>query len=131
MRKKTKFNYEVAKHLFDEGVATEDDSSYFRVNGGPEPIFISLPTSIVHRLFRLAQAYNIRQLRFLESNVKLVIGTYELPEFVKDLERLKKLVNDEVLHHYANTLLEAIKSEPGPSAKHIAVSTGDFYPGSA
>jgi hypothetical protein len=126
MRKNTVINYEVVKHLFDQSPDHEVSASYFKINGGPDPITISIPASIMHRLFRLGQAYNIRKLRYLEPNVKLIIGSTEISEFVRDLERLKKLVNDEVTHHYADQLLSAIGVSPGPICKHIAISTGDF-----
>ena len=126
MRKRTVVNYETVKQSFDAANPNDDGSSYFRVNGGLEPIRISVPTAIMYRLFRLGQAYNIRQLRFFESNVKLVIGTYELASFIEDLKRLKELLNDEVLHHYADLLISEVEREPGPAAKHIALSVGEF-----
>lgn len=53
----------------------------------------------MHRLFRLGQAYGIRQLRYLEPDVKIVVGSVEMVDFLKDLRRVNELVNDEVLHH--------------------------------
>ena len=126
MKKRTTVNYETVKQSFDDANTSDDDSSYFRVNGGPTPVRVAVPTSIMHRLFRLGQAYNIRQFRFFESNVKLVIGTYDLPSFIEDLKRLKELLNDEGLHHYANLLISEIEREPGPASKHVALSVGEF-----
>lgn len=126
MRKNRTINYETVKHLFEVGTAMEADPSNFKIHGGPEPILVSLPPSAVHRLFRLGQAFNIRHLRYLEPTVKLIVGSTEMLDFTKDLERLKTLVNDEVTQHYADALLNAINAEPGPNAKHIAISTGDF-----
>jgi hypothetical protein len=126
MRKNRKVNYETVKHLFDAGTTTETNLSYFKIHGGLEPILVSLPPSAVHRLFRLGQAFNIRHLRYLEPNVKLIVGSTEMVDFTKDLARLKTLVNDEVTQHYADALLNAINAHPGSNAKHIAISTGDF-----
>lgn len=126
MRRKTVINYEVVKQLFDQSPDHEMYASYFKINGGGEPITISVPASIMHRLFRLGQAYNIKKLRHLEPNVKIIIGSTEISDFIRDLERLKKLVNDEVTHHYINQLLSSISSSSAPTGKHIAISTGDF-----
>lgn len=127
MRKRNSLNYETVKALFDEASEAEGGDSYFKVSGGPSPTVIEVPTSIMHRLFRLGQAYGIRQLRYFEPEVKIVVGTVELPEFVSDLRRLLGLLNDEVLHEYINRLLSAVDAPPGLSVKTIAVSTGSYF----
>lgn len=127
MKKRNSFSYEIVKSLFDPDAEGEDGGCYFRVGGGSAPVTVSIPVSIMHRLFRLGQAYGIRQLRYFEPNVRLVVGTVEIPEFVRDLRRLIALVNDEVLHDYLNQLLQELESPPGIGAKHIAVATGAFY----
>jgi hypothetical protein len=127
MRKRNSFSYEIVKSLFDPNAEGENGGCYFRVAGGTEPVTITIPTSIMHRLFRLGQAYGIRQLRYFEPNVRIVVGAVELPEFVHDLRRLVALVNDEVLHEYVNRLLQVLEAPPGIAAKHIAVATGSFY----
>lgn len=81
----------------------------------------------MHRLFRLGQAYGIRQLRYLESDVKIIIGSVEIREFVRDLHKLRGLVNDEVVHEYIDGLLAALEAPPGLESKSIAVSTGSYY----
>jgi hypothetical protein len=126
MRRKTVINYEVIKHLFDQNSEQDGQESFFRISGGEEPVTISIPASLMHRLFRLGQAYNIKKLRYLEPRVKLVIGSTEISDFMSDLDRLKKLVNDEVTHYYTNNLLSALNKGGGPTGKHIVVSTGDF-----
>jgi hypothetical protein len=126
MRRKTVINYEVVKKLFDQNLDHCVDASYFKINGGLEPITINIPASIMHRLFRLGQAYDIRKLRYLEPNVKLIVGSTEIADFVRDLARLKKLVNDEVTHHYADQLLSSINDGAHVTEKHITISTGDF-----
>jgi hypothetical protein len=80
----------------------------------------------MHRFYRLGQAYGIRQLRYLESECRFMIGNNELNEFVKDLHKLKDLINDEVLHEYIDLLLTSL-GEPTKKLKHISVSTGDFF----
>jgi len=79
VKKRTTLNYETVKHMFEQNPDEERDSSFFRVLGGVEPQTLAVPVSIMHRLFHLGQAYNIRQLRFLEPNVKMVIGTVDIP----------------------------------------------------
>ena len=46
---------------------------------------------------------------------------------VNDLNKLKQLVNDEVLYHYIDSLLAFINSGSGPEAKHIAVTTNELH----
>ncbi len=127
MRKRRQLNYEVIKSSFDASLNEEDSASYFRINGGPTPETIATPTSLMHRMFRLGQAYGIRQLRYLEPEVKIIVGSVEVPDFVRDLRRLLTLVNDEVLHDFVSRLIQSIEAPPGAAAKHIAVSTGDYY----
>lgn len=127
MKKKISLNYETVKGLFDPTADSEDGDSYFRVNGGSTPISVLIPTSVMHRLFRLGQAYGINQLKFLESEVKIIIGSVDVPRFVHDLHKLHGLVNDEVVHEYVNELLAALEAPPGIASKSIAVSTGSYY----
>jgi hypothetical protein len=128
VRKRNSLNYETVKSLFADASEAEDTDSYFKVSGGSStPTVVQVPTSIMHRLFRLGQAYGIRQLRYFEPEVKIVVGTVELPEFVGDLRRLLGLVNDEVLHEHINRLLTALESPPGLSVKTVAVSTGSYF----
>ena len=128
MRKRNSLNFETVKSLFDAGSEAEDSDSYFKVSGGGSlPMVVKVPTSIMHRLYRLGQAYGIRQLCYLESEVKVVVGMVEVPEFVSDLRRLLTLVNDEVLYEHVNQLLIALELPPGVSVKSIAVSTGNYF----
>jgi len=127
VRKKIILNYETVKGLFDPTAESENGGSYFRINGGATPISISIPTSIMHRLFRLGQAYGIHQLRFLEPEVKIIIGTVDAPKFVHDLRKLRGLVNDEVVHEYVDKLVVALEAPPGIASKSVAVSTGSYY----
>jgi hypothetical protein len=124
MKKQNKLNYSTSKQFFiDEDIV---DKSYFKVFGSEEPELIYVPNSIMHRFYRLGQAYGIRQLRYLESECRFMIGDNELKEFVKDLGKLKELLNDEVVHYYIDLLLKSLGS-PTKKLKHISVSTGDFF----
>jgi len=127
MRKRIQLNYEVVKSSFDASLEAADASSYFRISGGTEPETIVTPTSLMHRLFRLGQAYGIRHLRYLEPEVKIIVGTFDLPDFLRDLRRLLSLVNDEVLHELICRLILSIEAPPGVGSKHVAVSTGRYY----
>lgn len=101
--------------------------SYFKVGGPSGTTVLEMPTSVMYRMFRLGQAYGIRQLRYLDSDVKIIIGKVEMASFVKDLHRLMDLINDEVLHHHVRLLLAEIARHGDPSAVHAAVSTGDYF----
>ena len=127
MKKRNSLSYETLRSLFDPSSPEEAGGSYFRIGGGESPVVVNIPTSLMHRLFRLGQAYGLRQLRYFESDKKLVVGTYEIPEFVNDLQRLRSLLNDEVLHDYIDRLVSELQSPPGLGSKHIAVSTGEFF----
>lgn len=127
MKKKNSINYETVKAMFDPYAESEQGGSSFRIHGGVEPVTIGIPKSLMHRLFRLGQAYGIRQLRYFESETKIIVGTVEVPEFVDDLRRLRSIVNDEVLHEHLDKLVKEIEMPPGPGAKHIAVSTGQYF----
>ncbi len=81
----------------------------------------------MHRLFRLGQAYGLRQLRYLESDAKFLVGQVEIPEFVQDLKKLLSLINDEVLHDVIKPLVSAIEAHPGSSRKHVIVSSGRYF----
>lgn len=48
----------------------------------------------MHRRFRLDAAYGLAQFRYVEPNVRVIVGTLELPAFAGDLKRLTALVND-------------------------------------
>lgn len=126
MKKRNTFSYETVKAHFDPAAESEGCDAYFRVNGGPVPVTLPVPRSVMYRLFRLGQAYGIRQLRYMESESRFIVGNVEVPGFVSDLQRLKGLVNDEVLHEWVDQLLAELESGPGSGAKHVAVSTGSF-----
>ncbi|GHA52523.1 hypothetical protein ACFFLZ_12910 [Photobacterium aphoticum] len=125
MKKKIKLSYEVSLALFKDDVDLESSDSFFKIMGD-DVVKLTLPTSIMHRLFRLGQAYGIKHLRFLESECKLIVGVAELSQFVGDLKKVLKLINDEVLHVYINRILDEI-SKPSNKRRHIAISTGNYY----
>jgi hypothetical protein len=56
MLKKNTLNYEIVKSLFHLNADGEDGGCDFRVNGGDITVAAEIPTSIMHRLFRLGQA---------------------------------------------------------------------------
>lgn len=126
MKKRNSLNYGIVNALFDTSAESENGGSYFKVFGNEEPETLNIPTSIMHRLYRLGQAYGIRQLRYFESECKILVGSNEIKEFIKDLEKLRVLLNDEVLHKYIDILLDSL-SKPSVKTKHIAVSTGNYF----
>jgi hypothetical protein len=102
-------------------------SSFFRINGGPQNIEVELPTGLMYRLYRLGQAYGMRQLRYLESGVRIVIGSADMPSFVGDLHRLRKLLNDAELAAVLSRLIEGLESPPGYANKSVAATCGDYF----
>lgn len=126
MRKRNTLNYSTVRSVFGEEADSVGDS-YFKVGGPQGTTMLHFPTSIMFRMYRIGQAYGIRQLRYLESGVKIIIGQVEMSAFVKDLYRLLDLINDEVLHHYVNLLIAEINRHGAPSAVHVAVATGDYF----
>ena len=127
MRHSRNINYETVKHLYDAKNPDTATPSRFKIVGGPEPLTVIIPASVVHRLFRLGQAFSLHFLRYFERDAKYMVGSAELGRFVADLQRLKTLVNDEVTHYHLDALLKAINEPPGTEVKHIVVTVGEFY----
>lgn len=126
MRKRNTLNYATVRAVFDAEADNAGDS-YFKVGGPNGTTLLTFPTSVMYRMYRVGQAYGIRQLRYLESDVKLIIGSTEMASFLRDLARLMELVNDEVLRHHVNELTAAIKEHGDPSTVHAAVATGAYF----
>ena len=127
MKKRNSISYETVEALFNSDIERENGGSYFRVNGGDSPKTIVVPTSIMHRLFRLGQAYGLRQLRYFESEVRIVVGSVEVSEFTRDLNKLRTLLNDEILLKYIDLLLIELKSTSNNSISSVSVHTGSYY----
>jgi hypothetical protein len=125
MKKQNLFVGGAVNSLFEGGASA--NGSCFRVNGGSTSTAFEIPTILMHRLFRLGQAHGIRQLRYFESGVKIVVGTVELPEFAADLHRLRILINDAELHPYLDRLLAELEAPPGVTTRSVAVSCGDYF----
>ena len=125
MKKRNEISYETATALFGDDVP--DDSSYFRVSVDGTTHEFPVPLEVVFRLFRIAQAYGIRQLRYLEPNSRVVVGSVEVDGLIADLQRILALVNDEVIHHYVKPVLEALQLPGKASLKHVAIKTGDYF----
>lgn len=49
-------------------------------------------------------------MRYFESDVRIVVGTVEVPEFMRDLGCLRDLVNDEVLHKFIGLILDVLEA---------------------
>ena len=126
MRKRNKLNNSIVSNMFDTDSDSEKNSSYFKVYGDLEPKFIEIPTSIMHRLYRLGQAYGIRQLRSFESETKVIVGSSEMKQFSTDLETLRNLINDEALHAYIEQFINVI-NKPSIKIRYIAVSAGNYF----
>ena len=127
MQKRNKLSYETSKLLFDSEAEGEIGNAYIEILGNLQSVRVEVPLSVMHRLFRLGQAYGLRQLRYFSANTKLIIGQTEIREFNRDLKKLTDLLNDDVLNLYIGQVVIAIEAPPGPEFKHIAVSTGDYF----
>lgn len=126
MRKRNQLNYDTVRSVFDVE-ADDTGNSYFKIGGPDGSATLYMPTPVMYRMFRIGQAYGIRQLRYLESDAMIIIGQVEMPKFVQDLQRLLKLINDEVLHHHVGLLIAEISRHGDASAVHAAVATGDYF----
>ena len=111
--------------LFESNPAA--GTSWFRVNGGPQSVEIELPTELMYRIYRVGQAYGMRQLRYLESGVRVVIGSVDMPSLVGDLHRLRGILNDPDLGPILSRLIEALECPPGYANKSVAVTCGDYF----
>jgi hypothetical protein len=128
VRKRTKVDYKAVAGLFASD-AEPEGGGYFRVNGGAAPITVTLPGFMAQRVFYLGLAYGVRQFRFLRPGSKILIGSLELPEFVRDLRRIRDVVNDEVVHRYVDQLLLALEAPPGLDGKNVAVAIDEEFKG--
>lgn len=127
MRKQNSISYSTSPIFFDDESDADAGATFFKVFNGSDFQIIDMPTAIAHRLYRLGQAYGFRQMRYFESDVRIVVGTVEIPEFIRDLGSLRALVNDEVLHKFIRLILDALEAPPGPDAKHVAVKIGNYF----
>lgn len=126
MRKRNKLDYGTVLAAFD-AEADSAGQSYFKIGGPGGTTVLEVPTSVMFRMFRIGQAYGIRQLRYLDSDVKIIIGKVEMAAFVKELYRLLELINDEVLHYHVRILLTEIGRHGDPASVHAAVATGNYF----
>lgn len=125
MKKRNTISYETALALF--GNDLPEDSCSFRVSVDGATNEFPVPLEVTFRLFRIAQAYGFRHLRYLEANSRIMVGAVEIDEFVADLQRVLALLNDEVVHHYVRPVLEALQLPGKASLKHVAIRTGDYF----
>ncbi len=121
MKKQNDISYETVRSLFSED---DSDGASFKFNGAESNEVLRVPKSLMHRLYRLGQAYGMRHLRYLESDVKIIVGTPELQSFSKDLSKLRALLNDEVLHEYIDKILHATESATIGS---IGIATPNYF----
>ena len=126
MEKRNKINHETYLALFEPHRSGEG-GSILKIRSGQEEILVSVPTSVMYRIYRIGQAYGFRQFRYFESEANILVGQSELTEFVKHLREILRLVNDEVLHKYVSHLVDSIESSPPSPTKHVAVSVGNYF----
>ncbi len=126
MRKRNKISHETYLQVFEPNRIGEG-GSWLRVRGGQDEVVVKVPTSVMYRVYRIGQAYGFRQFRYFESEANIVIGQFEIAQFIKHLKEVLRLVNDEVLHEYVNQVIGAIESSPDSATKHVAVSVGNYF----
>jgi hypothetical protein len=122
MRKTTKINYEIAKRYVGPTVGQSSTGSSFRVTGGGEVVDIRMTLDSMRRLFHLGYAFNLRQLKYLEFGASLLIGSTDVPEFQRNLLKLKELVNDPETHAICDRVLQAFKDPDTEYALGVQVS---------
>ncbi len=103
---------------------SNSDLCYFRINGGSEPIVVNMPAFMMRRLLRLGQAFSLHNLKCLEPDVKVAIGSYELPNLLRELNQLLEWVKEPETTKHVSRLIEAIASAGDPKACFITVASG-------
>ena len=126
MHKRNKISYETYLQIFEPD-RIDEGGSWLRVRSGREEAIVNIPTSVMYRVYRIGQAYGLRQFRYFESEANILVGQSEIAEFIKLLKEVLRLVNDEVLHKYTMQMIGAIESLPNSATKNIAVSVGNYY----
>ncbi len=126
MEKRNKLNHETYLALFEPHRIGEG-GSWVKVRSGQEEAIVTVPTSVMYRIYRIGQAYGFRQFRYFESEANILVGQSELTEFLKHLREVLRLVNDEVLHKYVDQIVTAVESSPKSPTQHVAVSVGNYF----
>jgi hypothetical protein len=116
MHKKTRVPLGVAQRYVGPPVAQTGPDSRFRVSGDGRVTDIPMTRDAMRRLFHLGYAFNLRQLKYLEFGASLMIGSVDVPDFQRNLLRIKELVNDHETHAICDKVLAAF---PNPEAEYV------------
>jgi len=121
--------FPAAKALFGEADLDSGEYGFFAINraNGQSQIKVVMPIFIMHRLYRLGQAYSLRHLRDLSSELKLVIPGKDALQLARKLRQLIELTNDNELREYVEELVDQIDSQELLTILSIAVSTGQYH----
>jgi hypothetical protein len=115
--------------LFDKSAPGIGDCGVIAINlaSGKPQIKLTVPIAIMHRLYRLGQAYDLAHLRDFSSDVRLVIPGKESLRFVSMLRKLVALTNDQELHEHAGRLANEIESQESLTVTSVSVTTGRYH----
>jgi hypothetical protein len=115
--------------LFDQSASDIGDCGVIAINlaGGKPQIKLTVPIAIMHRLYRLGQAYDLAHLRDLSSDVRLVIPGKESLRFVRILGKVIGLTNDQELHEHSGRVANEIESQESLTVTSVSVTTGRYH----
>lgn len=116
MHKKTQVSPGIARRYVGPPVAQTGPDSRFRVTSGDRVTDIPMQRDAMRRLFHLGYAFNLRQLKYLEFGASLMIGSVDVPDFLRNLRRVKELVNDSETHAICDKVLAAFAD---PKAEYV------------
>ena len=125
MRKQTPLATGVVKRFANPTGVLSEGMPRFTVTGAASPINLRSNRAEMRRFFRLAQAFDLRQLRCLEPGTTVVFGWDDTTQVVKELKELRQLVNHLPTRKRIDELCAAISvaSEDGQAV--VTAITGE------
>jgi hypothetical protein len=70
---------------------------------------IQVPVPIMYRFYHLGRAYDLNQLKQLQPTGRSVVSFVPLQLLIQELEQVAKFVNDPVVQHYSDLLVQSFK----------------------
>lgn len=107
MRKRTQIDYAVARRYIGPAVESTGTGSGLQVTCVNKNSRIGMTLQEIRSLFHLGYAFDLRQLKFFEFDTQVIIGSADVPEFVKNIARVKELVNHAQTRALCDRVLEA------------------------
>lgn len=70
---------------------------------------IQVPVPIMYRFYHLGRAYDLNQLKQLQPTGRSVVSFVPLQLLIQELEQVAQFVNDPVVQHYSDLLVQSFK----------------------